>query len=144
MTSTKIDAQPLPIRSRVRAAIEEAWQRAVASGALPASADGATLPMVEISRPANDEHGDLASNLALKLARPYRRAPLDIATALGAEIERGAADPTSPIATVEVAPPGFLNLRLSDSPRPRPGAASHRSGPGGSTSSSCRPTRPGH
>ena len=114
MTSTKIDAQPLPIRSRVRAAIEEAWQRAVASGALPASADGATLPMVEISRPANDEHGDLASNLALKLARPYRRAPLDIATALGAEIERGAADPTSPIATVEVAPPGFLNLRLSD------------------------------
>ena len=114
MTSTKIDAQPLPIRSRVRTAIEEAWQRAVASGALPAGADGATLPAVEISRPANDEHGDLASNLALKLARPYRRAPLDIATALAAEIERGAADLTSPIATVEVAPPGFLNLRLSD------------------------------
>ncbi len=114
MTSTKIDAQPLPIRSRVRTAIEEAWERAVASGALPASADGATLPAVEISRPANDEHGDLASNVALKLARPYRRAPLDIATALAAEIERGATAPTSPIATVEVAPPGFLNLRLSD------------------------------
>jgi arginyl-tRNA synthetase len=114
VTSTQIDAQPLPIRSRVRTAVEEAWQRAVASGALPAIADGATMPAVEISRPANDEHGDLASNLALKLARPYRRAPLDIATALAAEIERGAAAPTSPIATVEVAPPGFLNLRLSD------------------------------
>jgi arginyl-tRNA synthetase len=114
VTSTRIDAQPLPIRSRVRTAIEEAWQRAVASGALPAIADGATLPAVEISRPANDEHGDLASNLALKLARPYRRAPLDIATALAAEIERGATASTSPIATVEVAPPGFLNLRLSD------------------------------
>jgi arginyl-tRNA synthetase len=114
VTSTQIDAQPLPIRSRVRTAVEEAWQRAVASGALPAIADGATMPAVEISRPANDEHGDLASNLALKLARPYQRAPLDIATALAAEIERGAAAPTSPIATVEVAPPGFLNLRLSD------------------------------
>ena len=114
MTSTPIDAQPLPIRSRVRTIIDEAWRRAVAAGALPAIADGTTLPEVEVSRPANDEHGDLASNLALKLARPYRRAPLDIAAALAAEIERGAADPTSPIASVDVAPPGFLNLRLSD------------------------------
>ena len=114
MTSTPIDAQPLPIRSRVRTFIEESWQQAIASGALPAIADGATLPEVEVSRPANDEHGDLASNLALKLARPYRRAPLDIAAALAAEIERGAVGPTSPIASVEVAPPGFLNLRLSD------------------------------
>jgi arginyl-tRNA synthetase len=114
VTSAPIDAQPLPIRSRVRTAIEEAWQRAVSSGVLPAVADGATLPEVEVSRPANDEHGDLASNLALRLARPYRRAPIDIATALAAEIERGAADPMSPIATVDVAPPGFLNLRLSD------------------------------
>jgi arginyl-tRNA synthetase len=101
-------------RSRVRTAIEEAWRRAVAERGATGATDGATLPAVEISRPANDEHGDLASNLALKLARPYRRAPLDIATALAAEIERGAAAPTSPIATVEVAQPGFLNLRLSD------------------------------
>ena len=50
----------------------------------------------------------------MKLARPYRRAPLDIAAALAAEIERGAADPASPIASVDIAPPGFLNLRLSD------------------------------
>ena len=114
MTSAPIDAQPLPIRSRVRTIIDEAWRRAVAAGALPAIADGTTLPEVEVSRPANDEHGDLASNLALKLARPYRRAPLDIAAALAAEIERGTADPTSPIASVDVAPPGFLNLRLSD------------------------------
>jgi arginyl-tRNA synthetase len=114
VTSTPIDAQPQPIRSRVRTVIEESWQRAIASGALPAIADGPTLPEVEISRPANDEHGDLASNLALKLARPYRRAPLEIAAALAAEIERGTADPTSPIASVDVAPPGFLNVRLSD------------------------------
>jgi arginyl-tRNA synthetase len=114
VTSTPIDAQLLPIRSRVRAAIAEAWQRAVASGSLPDAPDGTTLPEVEVQRPANEEHGDLASNLAMKLARPYRRTPLDIAAALAAEIERGAADPASPIATVDVAPPGFLNVRLSD------------------------------
>jgi arginyl-tRNA synthetase len=114
VTSAPIDAQPLPIRTRVRTAIEEAWQRAIDAGTLPAAADGTTLPDVEVQRPANDEHGDMASNLAMKLARPYRRAPLDIAAALAAEIERGAANPTSPIASVDVAPPGFLNLRLSD------------------------------
>jgi arginyl-tRNA synthetase len=114
VTSAPIDAQLLPLRSRVRAAIEAAWERAVAAGTLPAATDDATLPAVEIARPASEEHGDLASNLALKLARPYRRAPLDIAAALAAEIERGATDPASPIASVDVAPPGFLNLRLSD------------------------------
>jgi arginyl-tRNA synthetase len=114
VTSVPTDTQPLPIRSRVRTAIEDAWQRAVAAGTLPAAAEGSALPEVEVARPASDEHGDLASNLALKLARPYRRAPLDIAEALAAEIANGAADPASPIASVEVAPPGFLNLRLSD------------------------------
>jgi arginyl-tRNA synthetase len=114
VTSAPTDAQPLPLRSRVRTAIEEAWERAIAAGSLPAAADGTTLPEVEIARPASEEHGDLASNLALKLARPYRRAPLEIASALATEIENGADDPASPIASVEVAPPGFLNLRLSD------------------------------
>jgi len=71
----------------------------------------------------------------MKLARPYRRAPLEIARALAAELERdaeaGGADAArdatpeaaaadaatlvlgSPIGSVEVAPPGFVNLRLA-------------------------------
>jgi arginyl-tRNA synthetase len=104
-----------PIRTQVRAAIARAWDRAVASGALPPSG-GESLPAVEIERPAKPEHGDLASNLAMKLARPYRRAPLDIAGAIAAEISSEAGDPaaSSPIASVDVAPPGFLNLRLAD------------------------------
>ena len=107
----------LPVRTQVRDAVERAWQRAVATGALPAAdAAGDPLPPVEIERPAKPEHGDLASNLAMKLARPYRRAPLDIARAVAAELATEAADPSaaSPIASAEVAPPGFLNLRLAD------------------------------
>jgi arginyl-tRNA synthetase len=109
-----------PIRSQVRAAVARAWDRAVRSGVLPApSGEGTSAdprPTVEIERPAKPEHGDLASNLAMKLARPYRRAPLDIARAIAAEIATEAADPAagSPIASVDVAPPGFLNLRLAD------------------------------
>ena len=48
------------------------------------------------------------------MARPYRRAPLDIARAIAAHVATSATDPSSPIASVDVAPPGFLNIRLSD------------------------------
>ena len=114
MTVPGSSTTPPPIRTRVRDAVERAWGRAVAAGALPDMADG--LPTVEVERPANAEHGDFASNLAMKLARPYRRPPLEIATALADAIADDAADGESgsPIASVEVAPPGFLNLRLTD------------------------------
>jgi arginyl-tRNA synthetase len=107
-----------PIRTRARDAVERAWSAAVRSGALPdlAGAGGDALPTVEIERPANPEHGDFATNLALKLARPYRRSPLEIAGVLAAAIEADVADPgsRSPLAGASVAPPGFLNLRLAD------------------------------
>ena len=52
----------------------------------------------------------------MRLARPYRMAPLAIASALAAELVAEAErDPeATPIAGAEVAPPGFLNLRLRD------------------------------
>ena len=105
-----------PIRGQVRDAVARAWDRAVAAGALPAWPDGAERSPVEVERPADPVHGDFASNLAMKLARPYRMSPLAIATALAEELTREAADDPSatPIASIEVAAPGFLNLRLSD------------------------------
>ena len=71
-------------------------------------------PEVEVERPADPVHGDFASNLAMKLARPYRMAPLAIATALAAELaaEAGDARPRRRSRPADVAPPGFLNLRL--------------------------------
>jgi arginyl-tRNA synthetase len=107
---------PAPLRTQARRAVERAWARAIASGSLPAVPDGVALPDVDIERPAKPEHGDLATSLALKLARPYRQAPMAIASAIAAELEAEAsdADVTAPIASVEVAPPGFVNLRLAD------------------------------
>jgi arginyl-tRNA synthetase len=106
--------QLLPIRTQVRDAVERAWQQAVDAGTLPRLPDDAEHPTIDVERPAHPDHGDLASNLAMKLARPYRRGPLDIARALATEIATDAAGGQSPIASVEVAPPGFLNLRLAD------------------------------
>jgi len=105
-----------PLRTLVRDAITRAWARAVVSGALPETTADAPIPPIELQRPADPEHGDFASNLALKLARPYRMAPLAIATALATELTREATDTpgVTPIAVAEVAAPGFLNMRLAD------------------------------
>ena len=62
------------IRSRIHDLIEEAWAVATESGALP-RVDAEARPDFEVERPANPDHGDLAANLALKLARPMRRSP---------------------------------------------------------------------
>ncbi|HEX7345833.1 MAG TPA: arginine--tRNA ligase, partial [Candidatus Limnocylindrales bacterium] len=104
---------PPPLRTQVRHAIERAWTRAIDDGALM-GLDDESRPPIEVERPANAEHGDFATNLAMKLARPYRRPPLELATLLAAKLVRdGAAEgSSSPIEAAEVAPPGFLNVRL--------------------------------
>ena len=99
-----------PVRRLVRELVERAWAEAVASGALPAVPEGVEAPGVGVARPANPEHGDFATNLALKLARPLRRPPLVIAEALAPAVRAAGGDLLS---GVEVAPPGFLNLRLA-------------------------------
>lgn len=107
---------PIPLRGQVRAAVGRAWDRAVAAGALPAWPDDAVKPAIEIERPADPVHGDFASNLAMKLARPYRMAPLAIAGVLAGELAaESTGDPAAtPVGAAEVAPPGFLNMRLRD------------------------------
>ncbi len=115
MSASRDDATAT-VRGRVRAAIEDAWARAVESGSLPPMPADIAPPPIEVERPADAVHGDFATNLAMKLARPYRMAPLAIAAALveafTSEIRR---DPArTPIASAEAAAPGFLNLRLAD------------------------------
>ncbi len=101
----------LALRSRVRARIAAAWEAAVSEGLLPAL-EAETRPAVEVERPADPAHGDLSTNLALKLARPMRRSPLVIAEALAAAL-RAEATSTRTFESVVVAAPGFVNLRLS-------------------------------
>jgi len=100
------------LRSQVRDAVEAAWQIA-RTELTPADGAPAAEP-VTIERPADAARGDFASATALRLAKPYRRAPLQLAQAIAAHVVTTATDPNSPIASVEVAPPGFLNIRLSD------------------------------
>ena len=86
------------LRGQLRRAIERAWSRSIAAGDLPALADADAAGAVKVERPANPDHGDAATNLALKLAKPYRRSPLEIAGVLAAELGREAARSSTPIA----------------------------------------------
>ena len=66
------------------------------------------LPVPEIERTRDPAHGDFACNLAMKLARPCRMNPRELAAQLIAAL------PDSPlIDKTEIAGPGFINIYLS-------------------------------
>jgi len=96
----------MSLRDDLVHAIATARDRAIASGAIAVPAE-APMPVIGIERPANPDHGNWASNVAMQLAPAARMAPMRIAQAIIDHLERPAS-----IASVEVAPPGFLNLRL--------------------------------
>jgi arginyl-tRNA synthetase len=85
---------------------------AVAAGVLAASdglgwGDPARTARVEIERPADKMHGDYAANIAMRLAKPLKRPPLEIAKAIAERVPA-----REGIASVAAAPPGFINVRL--------------------------------
>jgi arginyl-tRNA synthetase len=90
------------VEARVLAALKGLQQK----GVLPAELDFAN---VAVEQPRDPSHGDLACNAAMVLAKAAKMKPRDIADALAAALN---ADPD--IASVEVAGPGFLNLRMRD------------------------------
>ena len=99
------------VRDLVQARIDAAVAAAQQNGQLPALADGAHLPEIEVSRPQLAEHGDYATNLALKLAGPLRRPPRQIADALVTALNAGPDDGL--LSRAEAAGPGFVNVWLT-------------------------------
>ncbi|MCB1633670.1 MAG: arginine--tRNA ligase [Xanthomonadales bacterium] len=63
-----------------------------------------------IDRTRHKEHGDFACNVALLLAKPLGRSPVEIAQAIVETLL-----PSRHVAQVAVAKPGFINFRMSNS-----------------------------
>ena len=80
---------PAPLRTQVRHAVERAWALAIEDGSL-AALEADARPAIEVERPTDADNGDFSTNLAMKLARPYRRPPLELATLLAAKLVRDA------------------------------------------------------
>jgi arginyl-tRNA synthetase len=82
---------------------------AVVSGILArrGSTETVQLEDVPLERPRSREHGDWASNIAMKLAKPLGVAPRALAEEIAADLAA-----VDGIARVDVAGPGFINITL--------------------------------
>ncbi|MBH0084541.1 arginine--tRNA ligase [Salinibacterium sp. SWN167] len=68
---------------------------------------GLTVNDLVLERPRNRDHGDWASNIAMKLAKPLGANPRELATEIAEQ-----ARAIDGIASVDVAGPGFINITL--------------------------------
>lgn len=93
------------MRKQLEALLSKALSAAVAAQALRV----AELPPIPLEVPRDRDHGDLASSIALALARDARMAPRAIAEIILAHLD----DPDRLLASSEVAGPGFLNFTFS-------------------------------
>jgi len=99
----------LPVQtSQIAAAFTDAV-RALA----PADAN---LPAVTFERPKAAAHGDLACNIAMQVAKALKTNPRELAQKV---VDAVKADPRDAqlVAALEIAGPGFINLRLSPEAR---------------------------
>ena len=86
------------------AAVLAAVRAAVDAGELAVSVPDSAV----VERPKSREHGDYATNVALRLAKPAGRPPREVAERIAARLREHAG-----IARVDVAGPGFLNVTLA-------------------------------
>ncbi len=71
---------------------------------------GASGTQVLLERPRDPTNGDLATNVALQLAKPLKKRPRELAETILAELEA----PPGLVARTEVAGPGFINFWLAE------------------------------
>ncbi len=99
------------IRDQIRQIVTDAVAAAQASGKLPS----VEIPPVEIQRPNQPEHGDYSSNVALLVSSAVKKAtgqkanPRQLAQSIVDEIPVGEL-----IGSVDLAGPGFINIRLDE------------------------------
>lgn len=95
----------MTIYSSIHALIAQAVQDSVAQGTLSLNAD---MPSFVVEPPRDPSHGDLATNVAMMLTKATGKPPRAVAEIIKQRLE---AAPV--IASVEIAGPGFINLRLN-------------------------------
>ena len=93
------------MKSTIVALLHQAVHALQAQDEIPAD----FVPDIQVENTRDRSHGDLASNLALTLAKPCRCAPRSMAEKLVSTLP---ADPL--VARVEIAGPGFINFFLSE------------------------------
>ena len=75
-------------------------------------------PVIKLERPKQADHGDIASNVAMQIAKPARRNPRELAQEIVSHV---LANPAAAgvVESADVAGPGFINLRLTQATHQR-------------------------
>ena len=76
-------------------------------GIIPADLD---TSRISVDPPREEAHGDVATNAAMVLCKPAGMKPRDLAALIAERLEK-----VEHVGAVEIAGPGFINLRLADS-----------------------------
>lgn len=97
----------MTIFTKFAAHVDHALDTLVSAGTLPADLDRHN---VTVEPPRDASHGDLSTNAAMVLAKPAGTNPRALAEALATELTK-----VEGVKGVEIAGPGFLNLRLDPS-----------------------------
>jgi arginyl-tRNA synthetase len=98
----------MSLADRVRSAVTAALESLARAGQLgSASAEDVAQASWTVDRPKRAEHGDLATNAAMALAKRAGQPPRALAERLV-----GALATSDVVASAEIAGPGFVNLRL--------------------------------
>jgi len=95
----------LSLYAQYSALLDGVLDELVADGVLPAELDRKN---VTVEPPRDTAHGDLATNAAMVLAKPAGTNPRALAEAIRPKLEA-----LPPVTSVEVAGPGFINIRLT-------------------------------
>ncbi len=90
--------------AELSAAVSSAVQACLEAGDFVGTAPSEVV----IERPKNPEHGDYATNVAMRLAKPAGKPPREVAESVAARLRD-----CEGIAKVDVAGPGFLNITLA-------------------------------
>ncbi|HYF58503.1 MAG TPA: arginine--tRNA ligase, partial [Burkholderiaceae bacterium] len=98
-------------KRRLASAFEAAAARLAQAGGDAQAVEAVGRAKAVLERPKQADHGDLACNLALQVARPLKRNPREVAQALVEAVLGSEAGPL--LESAEIAGPGFVNLRLA-------------------------------
>ncbi len=96
----------MDIRERLEGIVDEALAAAMADGTLELD----QAPEAALERPRDEANGDWASTVAMRTAKLAGKNPREVAQAIVDHLPAN-----SMVASVDIAGPGFINIRLSDS-----------------------------
>ena len=95
--------------------LKEQLQESISAALAPLFSSGQPCPAVDLEIPNDKQHGEFATNIALKSARILRKKPIDIAhdfcAAIQGHIDSGPLK--EKVSRIEVKNPGFINFYLS-------------------------------